>query len=198
MFIDVRFHSELYTVKSISVLILSVFLLGHFLGFTGCRPDPELPPITTEGRNSFGCKIKGEIFVPERDGIFDQDAPLTAIVDRANDSTLLQIIAANSPDNRTITLELLDSPDFAIDRGEYTLLDERYNISYFQWYNCVTCTSCGCTNIETGFIRLLRYDAINKIISGTFEFTATSSNSNCPKIRITEGRFDLPFFEEGN
>jgi len=33
-------------------------------------PEPELPPITHEGKNTFGCLVNGKVWVAEVDGGF--------------------------------------------------------------------------------------------------------------------------------
>jgi len=51
-----------------SIILLS--FLAFLLLATSCREEnitakDELPPITLEGLNTFGCKIDGEILVPK-------------------------------------------------------------------------------------------------------------------------------------
>ena len=46
-----------------------LFMLSTALLLTACActknsKSPQLPPITQEGKNTFGCKINGEIFNP--------------------------------------------------------------------------------------------------------------------------------------
>lgn len=52
-----------------SIINLLTWLLAVPLLWGGCDkqkncPELELPPLTTEGRNIFGCKIDGEVWVP--------------------------------------------------------------------------------------------------------------------------------------
>jgi hypothetical protein len=50
----------------LSKLIITSLVIGSLS--LGCKKDKqkvlELPPATTTGNNKFGCKLNGEIFVP--------------------------------------------------------------------------------------------------------------------------------------
>jgi hypothetical protein len=43
----------------------------------------------------------------------------------------------------------------------------------------------------TGSITVTRFDTVNQIVSGTFEFTAESTDHTADPITVTEGRFDV-------
>jgi len=43
--------------------------------------------------------------------------------------------------------------------------------------------------INSGTVEIIKFDTVNHIISGTFEFTVY--NAACDTIKITEGRFDV-------
>jgi hypothetical protein len=30
------------------------------------KPKPKLPPITSEGKNTFGCRVNGKVWLPEK------------------------------------------------------------------------------------------------------------------------------------
>jgi hypothetical protein len=44
---------------------------------------------------------------------------------------------------------------------------------------------------HTGTVTITKLDSVNNIISGTFQFTAGSINTNDDPIVVTEGRFDV-------
>src|SRR5690606_1950129 len=57
------------------LIILSLMLI---FAMPGCEieplkkkdpPEPTLPPITTEGKNTFGCLVDGKLYLPQRSGI---------------------------------------------------------------------------------------------------------------------------------
>jgi len=60
-------------------LLLSIIILSTILAVS-CQQEeiapPELPPITQEGANTFGCLINGEVWLPYTPR--DQDSPLSA------------------------------------------------------------------------------------------------------------------------
>ena len=50
-------------------IIFSILLLASILQFSGCgllpTPKEELPPITQEGKNTFGCLVNGKVWLPK-------------------------------------------------------------------------------------------------------------------------------------
>ena len=48
------------------------------------------------------------------------------------------------------------------------------------------------TNYDTGSVRILKFDKVNRILSGTFSYSATRLR-NGDKIKVTEGRFAIRY-----
>ena len=79
--------------------------------------------------------------------------------------------------------------------GEYLLSDLNNRITYTEHNltdppSVITFSSSYTTN---GKITITKDDRVNAILSGTFEFTATSPNVPNRIITVTSGRFDLNY-----
>jgi len=143
--------------------------------------DPKLPPITMDGRNTFGCLVNGIIWLPKgqsgSNGVFvDMTVP-----------NFLSISADNEIDNTGMSLVLNDNKNFEVNKV-YTLSNSKI---YYATYNYRT--SHGICFYEyqhvlTGKVLFSKLE--NQLISGTFEFT--TYNPDCgDTVKVKEGRFDI-------
>lgn len=191
-------------------LLLATF---PFWGLLGCsnspggtlveQPNLQLPPETQIGANTFGCLINSKLLVP-RDGTgtiggSDKGArfwggyPLETdyyeidIRDYKSEKTgrlLLHIHAAHLNGVGDYKLDL--SNGFrGIDGLNHSYLHIMvYNSTtnsyqYYRSYN------------DSGLIKILRYDFVNRIISGTFSCKVRNSTDLNNEIEIKDGRFDI-------
>ncbi len=184
--------------SKIKILVLACL----FLGFTAahCKKDKDpvsqLPPETQEGKNTFGCLVNGQVFLPKGNG--GLSPILTCYYQSIYPSVSGFVFQVNANDNRTsdnlksITINL-DS--FKLNSGMSILLNSGHNgisgkgqrvsgnvlIPYR--YN----TSDG----VTGMLDITMFDEINQIVSGTFWFNAVNSFGD--SVHITQGRFDMKY-----
>jgi len=162
-------------------------------------PEPELPPLTTEGLNTLGCYINGEPWVAEI-------PPLSEITGLRHLEAFFHPVLVNPPRenylgmrakrrnkdgslSQTLIIELLNVQDEGIYNLTYsdkTYRDLSYNCST-QFFKLDTTT--------LHEVNLLKFDSVEifgsryKIAAGTFEFTAI--NHECKDtLRFTDGRFD--------
>ncbi len=170
------------------------------------RPT-ELPPITTEGNNTFGCYVDGELLVPyprkaikdnfggfyysgkwgiEYHGTFDMFATMYGIQER----------------ERKVVNIRLDRRIF--DVGEYLLYSDslrngntlitQYNNASLRVYDesgSRVFESWRVPNPNSGRLNILRLDTLNRIMAGTFYFDAVNKEGDT--IKVTDGRFDLKY-----
>ncbi|MCB9240477.1 MAG: hypothetical protein H6608_05080 [Flavobacteriales bacterium] len=173
--------------KTLSTLLFLLALLPScFTETEEPVPEPTLPPITTEGNNTFGCLINGELFLAEKTpwGGFFEDDPLRYSF--YSDSTV--VIDAISFENRTrIALQGIYSNDSSLKlfNKELTGIHKTHFVD---------------NNLEIGgkyfyilensqdSIKYLRND--RKVVSGIFSFTAIHIASG-DTLRIRDGRFDI-------
>ncbi len=182
---------------------LPLFLSSCFL-FDNDRPVPEqqLPPITNEGANTFGCRINGEVYYPistnfSRPGITNSYGLLP---DRDRFFVATNNIWRKDSIDQTmdIILERLvvgDTLWLGTDDGTYPpLFTERYA----SFSDFTKGTSFGTWSADSltysGYVVLsgmhYAYDGKPRFIAGTFAFTARNAEGT-QFIEVTEGRFDV-------
>jgi hypothetical protein len=196
-----------------------LFIINSF--FISCTNDNDgtkqrLPNITTEGKNTFGCKTDGIVFLPKSRGGFSAGyrtpilyANYTHITYKYYDlepGYYLRISAYNELTTKDITIEMSKSDEPIIEGKSYQVkLKGLGSISsnYGYWGKTVDTGngtgfipvySYSTTNDVGGEIKILKLDLINKIISGTFWFDCKNDDLDVNEVaKITEGRFDLKF-----
>ena len=147
----------------------------------------QLPPATQEGRNTFGCLVNGEIWIPQgyngtanldlsydpgyRGGTFN----LSAYNYFGNGDDDKQTISIYSDSLKREATYLLNDPEHAAPLFN----DRSTGCSYYRESNV----------FREGSLTITRFDLENQVISGTFEFTL--AKPGCDTIRVTEGRFDM-------
>lgn len=165
------------------------------LGFTACSKDvEELPPATQTGANTFGARVKGELWMPQGFGVVPTAPILEA---RYGGNNAVFINARNfgsSPDESEIEIYLqnITGPGvFLLNQATGVYPNNSASYAYYverrirpenEWI----------TNASyTGRVEVTRFDTVNHIISGTFEFQAINMYGTPEPISITEGRFDV-------
>ena len=185
--------------KQLKIFIGS-FLAFLLFTFSQCKKkneEPQLPPETTTGAMTFGCKVNGKVFLPKdgrgRPGLYVQYVNLGA---GPGGGWYLNIPATNwipnPPEGINIeTDSLLVEEGLSYEFKYDELNNSKIKGTAFSGYgNGVN--GYIKTNADTGSLRIIKFDKINRILSGTFSYSATDlSNGN--KINITEGRFDIRY-----
>lgn len=179
----------------LSKLIIISLVIGSLS--LACKKDEpkelELPPATTSGNNTFGCKINGEVFVPHGNAFYQAiNRPAYFLED-----SVLGITARNIYDfeNDFVINLYLNEPIF-----EPVIYE---NFTYSEILSIQEYGDSIVNGIETSFIRwyitdttmyrkveITRLDLSKGIASGLFEFTVVDQQS-AKRISVTEGRFDL-------
>jgi len=196
--------------------LLPFFLISllPFLGSMRCNTNDdivfkpkrptELPPITTEGKNTFGCLVDGELLVPyPRKAIKDNFGGLYySGVWGENHGSLEMFAAMDGIQGRERNVINLNLFRRVFDVGEYLLFtDSAIPNSQFianetrlfirDEAGKTVFESYRVPNPNSGLINILRLDTINYIISGTFYFDAVNKEGDT--IKVTDGRFDLKY-----
>jgi hypothetical protein len=163
------------------LLILSFLALAD-----GCTkpvpPGPQLPPITHEGKNTFGCKINGKIYITSgkptmfngsgTEYLYYVDSTFWIHGEVLNPKYDVQInFKYRFPENYN---RLTDSI-----HGNRGHVETTFSTSNNYLYDT--------DSFRTGYVNIL-YNAAN-ILSGTFAFDAINSTGDV--MHITEGRFDI-------
>jgi hypothetical protein len=178
-------------------------LIGIFYVVCGnsCKkstPSATLPPITEDGKNTFGCKVNGQVWVPYF-RCFDLVAGATEL------SYNIQPIDSGSSLPLTFWLSAGNSTNgesFFSFRQNYSLSDHIYgpgNIIDSLIINFIPGPGPIYSNFQVyqvsstpRFLQVSKLDTVNKIISGTFAFTLYTTVANIlDSVVVSEGRFDL-------
>jgi hypothetical protein len=167
--------------------IVKLLLVVALSGCQACEEELELPPITTEGKNTFGCKVNGSIYMPQGGAL--QGGSKGADVTFEGGVATLNLWTANFKTNQAIQLIIFDKDDL-IEGKEYNLSTPDFFIEYSEEKPSI----CFFDVVTLGYLTILKYDRTNNIVSGTFTFSLVSNLLECPdKKTITEGRFDMIF-----
>ena len=171
-----------------TLLLLFIFPLLA----TNCEDDPplspleQLPPATQTGEYTFGCLVNGEAFVSDNRGditaIYQQNVLLISSDYKRQGIGFVfrnQVI-----EERTYTLArnnergagFIDSSNLRLDSSRTNYIG---NCEYEY------------EDLAEGTLTITRFDSINFIVAGTFEFT--TATEGCDTIRVTNGRFDIPY-----
>jgi hypothetical protein len=186
-----------------------VFIL---LSLFSCRKEPAgpnpyqpidytvLPPATQEGKNTFGCKINGKVWVPRvplgavtyTDLFFSFDEKKSLgygygvcnLVDL--DEKIEDHISIYFGPSRYHLGDYCTSSDTSLERRfsfDIRRIDERYSINEVN-------TNCNNT------FSLTKIDTVRNFISGTFNCILHNNSNPKDSLIITEGRFDLPYYPQ--
>jgi len=175
--------------KSAPFLLLFLCLIT-----ISCKKD-KLTKATQNGANTFSCLIDGKIYKPAKSegSLFNNDPVLYGGLSIADGYSIARVSAAYkaSYPRKYIIIEIENFSGV----GEYFLSDLNNRISYIERDltdppSIITFSSLYTAN---GKITITKDDRINTILSGTFEFTATSPANPGRTINVTSGRFDLNY-----
>jgi hypothetical protein len=157
--------------------------------FSQCKKKdtPQLPPATETGAMTFGCKINGEIFVPQ-DGR-GKSGLRVEYVNLGDDpgGWYLNIPAIDWQSSSPLKGMHIETDSLLVIEGMTYVFR---NLKGFPraFYDA---TDTYLPSDNTGSIFIKKHDQINRILSATFSFTGI--NSTGEKVNITEGRFDVRY-----
>jgi hypothetical protein len=181
-------------IKPHSVLIINI-LLFFSIGCNKGANEPkllELPPATTTGNNKFGCKLNGEIFVPNGNWAYRSfNGPFYGI-----EKGSFSMVARNLYDFENYLEIDLRIPDGIFETGIYE------NFAFSDDHGIFEDGDTLINGVETSLNRfyitdttmyrkfeITRLDLTNHIVSGLFDFTVVHPKTQ-KRISVTEGRFD--------
>ena len=175
--------------KQTSYFLFSAFVLILFIAAckknntTPTQPLPQpttcdtcLPAITNTGQNTFGCRVNGKVWLPQR-GSFQPAVNADLFGNQ------IGIEGYNSSSDVWVSIWLnpiLDTCYYKFPK--YDLITARGQ--YLANKDYVT------DSLKTGFIHFTRVDFKQGVFSGTFAFD-TYSYDKKDTIHITDGRFDI-------
>ncbi|GAB4045110.1 Riean_0653 family protein [Spirosoma jeollabukense] len=194
--------------------VFTLLWLVFSLGRCSCNPEPapsdQLPAETQEGKNTFGCRVNGDVWLPRASVGLAIPSGVDLSYDPGFDGGTMSLKATRwYRDAKDQLISTRDYIDVAIGQlvkpGQYSLntvdkagvgdystgtQDERDKTKQ------TTCIYNETGDTRVGSLTITKLDMAKRIMAGRFEFTITKKDSmpSCPKIiRITDGRFDMTF-----
>ena len=144
--------------------------------------DTCLPPITTTGQNTFGCRVNGTVWLPEG----GSGTPGQSIEYTSNKE--LVISGYNDSREEFLTLDIRPISD----TGNFVFYDSLFVLQGASFLNAKTGLNYYTDTIYHGNIHILRLDPNKGVVSGTFSFDLYDMyHQHNDTIHITDGRFDL-------
>ena len=159
-------------------------------------PPPDytvLPPATQEGKNTFGCKVNGQVWVPRVEIFapwFDKMAQLHEKNGTGGGGISCRILSTTQDEYMTIGF----GPSYFQARTYRTLSDTaqfRFNPDFRRLSENFHHIDGDTSNYFT----ITKIDTVRNFISGVFQCSIYNSDKS-RKIKITEGRFDMPYFPQ--
>jgi hypothetical protein len=172
-------------------------------GSPGCKKDkgsePGLPPLTADGKNTFGCKVNGAVFVPKRK-LFGSRVTCAYQKLYPGSHGFVFVVGGeltplNSCNGSNVSI-YVDS--ISLQTGsQYTLKARppgKHRGSYRTTENCGTTSRRYVTNeYVTGEVTITHFNDSFGIVAGTFWFDAVDEFGDT--VHITEGRFDMEYID---
>lgn len=179
--------------KTIAALLL-VFT------FCCCKKDPppsnadELPPLTHQGKNTFGCKINGKNWVAHTPFSISGPVPLHGSYNE-NDGKFI-LIGTKEDQDIPLLQDIVIQCDSIGGIGTFEMaVYDNYEPGLKDYYDNLPCGIYLHDSLNPGTINITYFSISEFIISGTFEMELIPHN-NCSEVDnivITEGRFDLKY-----
>lgn len=166
------------------LLALSLLTLSQ------CKKDdynPQLPPETTTGAYTFGCKVDGQVFVP-RDGRGKPGLDGVEYVKGTGRGGYYLNLGAT--DWHAVNGIALHADSLLFETGKTYLFKPgkghaqaiaNYDNNNFDEFDT-----------DSGQLVITRYDSIERILAGRFDFVATNRYTG-KQLHVTDGRFDVVF-----
>jgi len=174
--------------KNIFILFSIVFILASCKKTIDALPEP-----TQTGANTFGLKLNGEFWVPQKfAGI---SAPiLKAQLTGPNDLMITAQNFALEPKESQFNLYVknITGPGiYTLNQNTDIYPNSSVSYAYYVKRKINPLNEWITSSQYTGTVTITKWDLEHMIISGTFEFNAGSIDSSEQPITVTDGRFDV-------
>jgi hypothetical protein len=171
-----------------------LILFSVLLVLAGCKKSVDaLPEPTQTGANTFGLKLNGEYWVPQKFAGINSPI-LEAYYTPLGDFRIKAMNFASEPTETEfhIYLQNVTSPGvFKLNTNTDIFPNASGNYGYYVRRKINPLNEWITTPEYTGTVTITKFDLTNRVISGTFEFTAASLDGSAQPITVTDGRFDV-------
>ncbi|NOQ74849.1 MAG: hypothetical protein GQ574_22735 [Crocinitomix sp.] len=178
-----------------------LFVLLCFSHVYSCKKDStvtseeQLPPMTHEGKNTFGCKVNGKIWIPEASFTIGGSIAIDKSYNELTGGFWIEATKKNKEDDifeymkfYGVNLHEVDLYEMSVLNADITGFNDITNVHY----------SCGGFKHDTlnkGILNITYLNKEDNIIAGTFSMKLISSDycAETTYLDITDGRFDLRY-----
>jgi hypothetical protein len=177
------------TVSSSAILLLLLILFFN----AKCKkesPAPQLPPETTIGAMTFGCKINGRIFIPKdgngKPGLYAQ------YINLGNDQGGGYFLNIGAADRKARILEAVRifTDSLLLEENKVYSLKKSKGYPVAEYENYANgLNAFEMLSQDQGELIITKH--AQRILSGRFWFDAT--NNSGEKVEVREGRFDIVY-----
>lgn len=164
--------------STILLLLLSLLLAQCSWLLPKKEAQPELPPPTQAGKNTFGCYLNGKPWTPKGRAGTISNLNMTYDPDLNNGHLNLSAFRITDENRQDIIIDV----DSVLKAGHYACKP----IYYDRASGCLF--SNDASTYREGMVRITKFDLANEIIAGQFEFVI--AKPGCDTVRVTDGRFD--------
>jgi hypothetical protein len=162
--------------------------------FSQCKKhkntEAQLPPITTIGAMTFGCKINEKVFVPMdgrgKPGLYVQ---YVNVGTGPGGGWYLNIPAVDWNTVSIPAVSITTDSLLVTEGGTYTFKKVK---GYAMAFYATGSDYFDKLDNDNGSLHIIKFDVVNRILSGTFYFIGTNRATG-EKVNITEGRFDIRY-----
>ena len=200
----------------------SLLLLGSLLGLTQCQapaiePLDKMPEATQTGAGTAGARVDGQLWVARYDGTIgvpsspaataswrkasNETHPLALLfvkvtdedADNPQNHTTMKLYVPDILRPGTFVFDQVATPNFGLNPTAYAGFNYGRRSPYRDFFTGPQ---------HTGRLVITRLDTVYRVVSRTFEFTASEFTSTITGFtpvpggritRVTEGRFDATF-----
>lgn len=200
----IKANSKKRKVKNYITGRLHVVLIMMFIGFTGvnCKKTntgTQLPAITQEGKNTFGCKVDGKDWMPAWPCVHIVQGKAEIMYDIVPVSSSVSLplswvstLGNYRQDESTFFIQQAPALTDRLIYHEGNIIDSLkivYSVAPFSTYQNYRYPHF----TSPRYFNITKLDTVNKIIAGEFAFTLYGFNgpNGTDSVVITEGRFDF-------
>lgn len=173
--------------------LLLIFFLTLFLLSSRCKKqntEPQLPPETTTGAMTFGCKVNGKVLLPKGGTLGSGLSVEYQYLGQGNGGGWFLGLSGSDYQSNPKTGITINTDSLLLLEGNVYSMKEAKGFAYASYQNGLNFYYIYPN--DTGQIIITKHNQSQRILSGKFWFTATSVYDQT-KVSITEGRFDVRY-----
>ena len=150
-------------------------------------PEPDLPPETQHGADTFGCYLNGVPWKPSPKSFGNNTLYIQL------DGPYFVLYALYDGNGRRERIDFFSKKINSLREGEYSInknLNSDNSIGFWDIKRNIDLLSGYQDVIDEGLITITKFDTQRKFVSGRFWFTLQKDSI---KYEATEGRFDISY-----